>query len=235
MWYATLACKPRWCGRRSPTKWWIYLQKALRTLGSKGDGRTSIHHNAELVTAMLLLRIIVSVNQLSIYRAVADRCQDLAVQIAARSPPFTETPVANVEENPTCQVHQKTYRTSTNHHFWDFRARGNSVRQHEEKFENHPEDLQLPNLFANFFFRNVSQGQLFVSITDIHLAGYGCTSSCREYTPKLVWFWLSWSQNVFTIVEWKSRSNLCRKRRIKSGWLSAGCWQIRNGAFWGKQ
>ena len=104
---------------------------------------------------------------------------------------------------PLVKSHQKTYRTSPNHHFWDFGARGHSVQQHEEKFENHPEDLQLPISFDDAgFIRNVSQRQLSVPITDIHLAGYGCTSSCREYTPKLVWFWLSWSQNVLTIVEW---------------------------------
>ena len=52
----------------------------------------------------LLLRIIVSVNQLSVYGAVADWCQDLAQQINAHSPPSTETPVAHVDDDPVSQV-----------------------------------------------------------------------------------------------------------------------------------
>ena len=53
-------------------------------LKSKGDGRISIHYNAEPATAEQLLRIIVSVNQPSVFGAVAEWCQDLAQQIAFR-------------------------------------------------------------------------------------------------------------------------------------------------------
>ena len=50
---------------------------------SKGGGKTSVHHNAEPATAVLLsLRIIFSVNQLRVHAAVADWCQEFAQQIA---------------------------------------------------------------------------------------------------------------------------------------------------------
>ena len=68
---------------------------------SKGGGRTSTHYNAELATAGLLL---LSVNQLSIFRDIADWCQDLAQQIAAQSPSSTENPAANVNNDPASQV-----------------------------------------------------------------------------------------------------------------------------------
>ena len=41
-------------------------------LRSKGKGKTSIHFNGSDATIELILRTIISVNQLSIYGAVAD-------------------------------------------------------------------------------------------------------------------------------------------------------------------
>ena len=63
-------------------------------LKSKGGGKTSIHYNAEPATAELFLRIIVSVNQLSIQEAIAGWCQELAQRVEAHSPQSTETLVA---------------------------------------------------------------------------------------------------------------------------------------------
>ena len=51
------------------------------SLKNKGSGKTSIHDNCHPATAELLFRIIISVNQLSIYGAVADWCEELAQQI----------------------------------------------------------------------------------------------------------------------------------------------------------
>ena len=57
------------------------------------------------------------------------------------------------------------------------------VRQHEEKFENLPEDFQLTKVCGGGSFkRNVSRGQFFITIPDVQMAGYSSTSSCREYT-----------------------------------------------------
>ena len=55
------------------------------------------------------------------------------------------------------------------------------MRQHEEKFENLPEDFQLTKAYDDAcFIRNVCQAQFFMTIFDVHLSGYGSTSSCRE-------------------------------------------------------
>ena len=51
-----------------------------RALKSKDGGKTTIHHNAEPQTVELVLRTVVAVTQLSFYGAVADWCQDLALQ-----------------------------------------------------------------------------------------------------------------------------------------------------------
>ena len=54
------------------------------TLKSKGEGKTSIHDHAEAGTADLLLRTFFSVDQLSIYGAVADWCDELTQRAEAR-------------------------------------------------------------------------------------------------------------------------------------------------------
>ena len=46
-------------------------------LKSKGGGRKSIHFNGGVETVELILRTVISVNQLSIHVAVADLCQEL--------------------------------------------------------------------------------------------------------------------------------------------------------------
>ena len=56
------------------------------------------------------------------------------------------------------------------------------MQQHKEKFENFLEDLPVSKACDEAgFIRNVSPEQFVVTIHDIQLAGYGCTSSCREY------------------------------------------------------
>ena len=50
-------------------------------LKSKGGGKTLIHDIGGSATAELLFRIIASVNQLSVYGAVLDWCEELAQQI----------------------------------------------------------------------------------------------------------------------------------------------------------
>ena len=45
-------------------------------LKSKGHGRLSIHFTADYPTIQTLFRIIISVNQLSIYGAVATICEE---------------------------------------------------------------------------------------------------------------------------------------------------------------
>ena len=45
-------------------------------LKSKGHGKLSIHHAADLETIETVFRIIVSANQLSLYGAIAEICEE---------------------------------------------------------------------------------------------------------------------------------------------------------------
>ena len=51
-------------------------------LKSKGKGKLSIHCCGDDDTAELVLRTIISVNQLSIHKAVSDMCDELACRIS---------------------------------------------------------------------------------------------------------------------------------------------------------
>ena len=46
-------------------------------LKSKGHGKLSIHYCADLETIETIFRIIISVNQLSLYGAVAEMCEEI--------------------------------------------------------------------------------------------------------------------------------------------------------------
>ena len=150
-------------------------------LKRKGGGKTSKQNNVEPTTSESLLRIIVSVNQLSFNGAIADWCQELAQRLEARAPQSTGTLVAKVDNEEASQVPSKDLSSLTKAPLWSLRGRGNFVRQHEEKFGNCPEDLQSRKACDDAgFARNVSQGQFVMTIPD--LEGDGSTCSCRELT-----------------------------------------------------
>ena len=58
------------------------------TLKSKGGGKLSIHFCGDYDNVELLFRIIVSVNQLSIRRAVADLCEEFIPPLASTGRPM---------------------------------------------------------------------------------------------------------------------------------------------------
>ena len=84
-------------GTRSPTKCLPHIQKRA--------------------TGELLLRVIVSVTQFSVYGAVAGWRQDLARQIEAHSPPSEGHKLRTWRMIPRLKSHQSTSRTSPNHQF----------------------------------------------------------------------------------------------------------------------
>ena len=117
-------------GTRSPKKCWLYLQRAgilfseERVLSPEDFWKAKMVEKkhryittAEPTIGELLLRIIVSVNQLSIHGAVADWCQDLAQGINAHSPHCTGHVLQTWITIPRLKSHQGTYRTSPNHQF----------------------------------------------------------------------------------------------------------------------
>ena len=122
----------------------------------------------------------ITTHHFGVYGAVADWCQDLAQRIKAHSPPGTGTPVTNVDNDPAPQVPAEDASNLTKSRIWTSGARGNLVRQHEEKIENLPEDRQLTKACNDAgFMRNVSRKQFFITIPEVHLPRNGSTSSCR--------------------------------------------------------
>ena len=94
-----------------------------------------------------------------------------------------------------------------------------------------PEDLQLTQACSEAgFSEKCLPGQIFVSIHDIHLAGYGCTSSCREYShPRnderserkgfirdKTKICLELEQNILTVMEMKTKSLLRKEDGTQS-------------------
>ena len=116
-----------------------FFRSALK---SKGGGGTSILEKAEPKTAELLFCIVISVNQLSVYGAVADGCQELAQrsQIILLS---TGNPVAKVNNDSESQIPSADVSNLTKSPVFNLGARANSMQQYDEDFENLPEDLRL--------------------------------------------------------------------------------------------
>ena len=81
------------------------------TLRSKGVEKLSIHFCGDPLPVEVILRTIISVNQLSVYGAAADRCGELASPISDY-PVSTEEPVA--EDKPDTMVSPTDLSTMTN-------------------------------------------------------------------------------------------------------------------------
>ena len=78
---------------RSPKNTSGYIVRATTPLSraqlkSKGHGKLSIHYAADLETVETIFRIIVSANQLSLYGAVAEICEEYESLHEERSDPL---------------------------------------------------------------------------------------------------------------------------------------------------
>ena len=145
---------------------------------SKGKGKSSKHFNGSDETVEVVLRTVNSVNQLSIYRAAADVCEELAWEISKCSegtgrpvaPNDSETMVMSTESSTTNQ----TVPT-------DERVQGDLLRDDEQQFVTLSVNLQLTKLCSNAGLANtVEKGQYFTTLDDTELDEL--EGSCREYT-----------------------------------------------------
>ena len=115
-------------------------------LKSKGKGTLSFHFNGSDETVEVILRTVISVNQLSVYGAVADMCGDLTWEVSRNSKGM-EKPGAL--ENLETMVMPPEVSTIDQISPTDARVQGNLLREYEEKFANLPEHLQLTKLCSN--------------------------------------------------------------------------------------
>ena len=111
----------------------------------KGKGKLSFHSCGDDDTAELALRTITSVNQLSIYGAVADMCDELACRISGCSESTWELVAQNNSETMVMPTEllttNKTPRTND-------KVQGYLLHDYE-KIANLPDHLRLPNCASN--------------------------------------------------------------------------------------
>ena len=87
---------------------------------------------------------IISVNPLGVYGAISDWCQELAQQISDHSFSSTGKPVASMnEESGLFDSHPMLCRSYRIRLRPTFRYRVNLFRNHNERFETLPEDIQV--------------------------------------------------------------------------------------------
>ena len=67
-------------------------------------GTSALSPESDPATAQLLFRIIISVNQLSIYEAISNWCEELALQISDPSSYNTRKPVAELHYESESRV-----------------------------------------------------------------------------------------------------------------------------------
>ena len=145
-----------------------------RELKSKGKGKKFIHFNGSDKTIELILCTVISVNQLSIYGAVADLCEELA-----RDSSSAGKPAAN--ENLGSMVVPTEFLIANTISQTDADVERNLLREYEQKFAELPEQQKLTKHCSNAgFSKNIGKGQVFMTLDEEELDEMN--TSCREYT-----------------------------------------------------
>ena len=170
--------------------WWLISMKADIPLfvdplhmkeeiwKAKGKGQLSVHFNGSDETDEVILRTVISSNQLSVYGALSEMCEELAWGISFRSkgtgkpvaPHNLETMVMPLELSTTDRISQT-----------DVRVQGNMLREYEQKFANLTEHLHLTKLCSNAgLAKTVENVKYFTTHDDTELDRL--KGSCWEYT-----------------------------------------------------
>ena len=126
-------------------------------LRSEGKGKKSIHFNDAEETIELILRTIISVNQLSIYRALADLCKELSKDSEVAGKLAANEDLESMEiptERPIADPHTNA------------ELQGNLLRDFEHKFEQLPEVQKLSKLFCDAVLKIVEKGQFFIAFQE---------------------------------------------------------------------
>ena len=117
---------------------------------SKGEGKKSVHFNCSHENIELLLRTVISANQLSIYRPIADLCDEVPNGIGAPGKPAAPDHLEKLEILTDLSIAEN----STN-----AQQRRNLVQEYERKFEQLSEDQKLCQLCSDAGLKLVEQGQ----------------------------------------------------------------------------
>ena len=146
------------------------------TLKSKGGGKLSIHFCADGDTIETVFRTIISVNQLSIYGAVSDLCEEYSIcqtstgrlVVAEQSDPFF-APADLLIMTPTSSI--------------EIPAQENLLQKHKERVEKLSQPDQLIKICTDAgFLKTVEVGQYFMTKHTDEFLQFAEPVTCREYT-----------------------------------------------------
>ena len=135
---------------------------------SKGGGKKTIHYNGSEETVELILRMVISVNQLSIYGAVADLCNEL-------DPDHAESEICESLVMATESTNANTTPQSSTS-----LAQEELLQEYERKFAQLPDDQKLSKLCSDAgFLKEIGKGQFFITIEE---GSEIMQTACPEYT-----------------------------------------------------
>ena len=138
---------------------------------SKAGRKKSIHFNGSDENIELLLRTVISANQLSVFGAMADPCNELPKDLRAPGKPAAPDHLEAMEI-PTRPSAEETQTYA--------QQRGNQVREYGRKFEQLSEEQKLSKLCSDAGLKLVEQGQYFYTLDTEE--GQQMQHSCRDYT-----------------------------------------------------
>ena len=144
-------------------------------LKSKGHGKLSIHYAADLETVETIIRIIVSANQVSLYGAVAEICEEYE-SLHER----TERPVVMAQSSSSLVL--SVIKTEVPLDCDDPVNQDLLLQQHGERIEKLSQQDKLSKCCMDAGFLNVVEiGQYFRTKDTGDLTQFN-TVACREYT-----------------------------------------------------
>ena len=141
------------CFRKSCSRKRAFERGELR---SKEGGKKSIHFNGSHEHIELLLRTVISANQLSIYGAIADLCDEVPKGIRAPEKPAAPDYLGKMEIPTDLSIAEN----STN------AQQRRNLRQeyYERQFEQWSEDQKSSKLCSDAGLKLVERGQYFYSL-----------------------------------------------------------------------
>ena len=133
----------------------------------KGKDKTTIHFNGIDKTVEVILRTIISVNQLNVYGAAADICDELARDTSKISESTGKLVAQNDLETMVTPSELPTINSasSTNE-----KAHSNLLRECMQKITTLPDHSQLTKLCSNASLaKNCGKGQYFTTTDETEL------------------------------------------------------------------
>ena len=146
------------------------------TLKSKGGGQLSTHFCADGDTIETVFRTIIPVNQLSIYGAVSELCEEYSIYQKS-----TGRPVVAEQSDPFFAPADLSTMTPTSS--IETPAQENQLQKHEERVAKVPQRDQLIQICTDAgFLKTVEVGQYFMTKHTDEFLQFAEPMTCRENT-----------------------------------------------------